>query len=39
MLHNDYDSKSSLGKDIFGRDLQSAWCQDELIGGKLPVVK
>jgi hypothetical protein len=25
-------------KKIAGRDFQAAWRQDELIGGKLPVV-
>jgi hypothetical protein len=33
MLHKDYAHKGSV-KKIFGRELQEAWCQDELIGGK-----
>jgi hypothetical protein len=28
-----------LQKKIYGREPQEAWRQDELIGGKLPVVK
>jgi hypothetical protein len=28
-----------LPKKIFGREPQGAWHQDELIGGKPPVVK
>jgi hypothetical protein len=39
MLHKDYDSKGSVEKEISGRDPQGAWRQNELIGGKLPVVK
>jgi hypothetical protein len=44
MLHNNYDHKGSLAKkqkneEISGRELQGAWGQDELIGGKPPVVK
>jgi hypothetical protein len=40
MLHKDYDHKVSLEKKtIAGRDSQGACCQDELIGGKPPVVK
>jgi hypothetical protein len=38
MLNTDYDGKSSLEK-IFGLDPQGACRQDELIGGKPPVVK
>jgi hypothetical protein len=38
MLHKDYYRKSSVGKNS-GRGPQEAWRQDELIGGKLPVVK
>jgi hypothetical protein len=38
LLHNDYDRHSSVEK-ISGRDPQGAWSQDELIGGKPPVVK
>jgi hypothetical protein len=38
MLHKDYDRKRSVQK-IIGRESQGAWRQDELIGGKLPVVK
>jgi hypothetical protein len=40
MLRKDYDSKVSAGgKKIDGRDCEGAWSQDELIGGKSPVVK
>jgi hypothetical protein len=39
MLHEDYDHKGSVTKEIFGRDAQRAWRQDELIGVKPPVVK
>jgi hypothetical protein len=39
MLHKDYNCKSSVGKEICGRGSQGAWRQDELIGGKPPVVK
>jgi hypothetical protein len=38
MLHKDYDRKGSVEKNC-GRYYQWAWRQDELIGGKLPVVK
>jgi hypothetical protein len=38
MLHKDYDRKGSLEK-IAGRQSQGALSRDELIGGKLPVVK
>jgi hypothetical protein len=36
MLH---DLKGSAEKKITGRESQGAWHQEELIGGKLPVVK
>jgi hypothetical protein len=40
MLHKDYDRKCSVAKKkISGREPQGAWSQDEMIGGKLPVVK
>jgi hypothetical protein len=40
MLHNDYDRKCSVEKrKITGRESQGAWRQDELMGGKPPVVK
>jgi hypothetical protein len=39
MLHKDYDRKGSVEKKISGRESQGAWRQDELIGGKPPVVK
>jgi hypothetical protein len=39
MLHKGYDCKSSVEKKIAGRDSQEAWCQDEMIGSKPPVVK
>jgi hypothetical protein len=34
----DYDRKGQVEK-ISGREPQGTWCQDELIGGKPPVVK
>jgi hypothetical protein len=40
ILRKDYNRKGSVvNKKISGRDPQGAWCQGELIGGKLPVVK
>jgi hypothetical protein len=39
MLHKDYYCKTSIEKKNSGRGSQEAWRQDELIGGKLPVVK
>jgi hypothetical protein len=39
MLHKNYDSNGSAKKKISGRGPQGAWRQDELIGGKPPVVK
>jgi hypothetical protein len=39
MLHKDYDCKLSIEKKKSGREPQGAWRQDELIGGKPPVVK
>jgi hypothetical protein len=40
MLHKDYDRKGSVAKiKNSGREPQEAWHQDELIGGKPPVVK
>jgi hypothetical protein len=39
MLHKDYDRKGSVDKTISGRKYQGAWCQDELTGGKPPIVK
>jgi hypothetical protein len=40
MLHKDYDRKVSFTKKkMFGREPQRAWHQDELIGGKPPIVK
>jgi hypothetical protein len=39
MLHRDYDRRYLVGKKITGRESQGAYCQDELIGGKAPVVK
>jgi hypothetical protein len=32
-------ARVQLQKKISGRDAQGAWPQDELIGGKPPVVK
>jgi hypothetical protein len=37
MLLKEYDRKGSVEK-ISGREFQGAWSQDELIGGKPPVV-
>jgi hypothetical protein len=37
MLHKDYDCKGLVEK-ISGRESQGTWLQDELIGGKPPVV-
>jgi hypothetical protein len=40
MLHKDYDRKGSVAKkENSGSDPQGACRQDELIGGKPPVVK
>jgi hypothetical protein len=39
MLHKDYDRKGSVAKNISCDESQGAWHQDELIGGKTPVVK
>jgi hypothetical protein len=39
MLHKDYDRNRSVEKNISGLEFQGAWRQDELIDGKLPVVK
>jgi hypothetical protein len=39
MLHKDYDRKSSVEKKMTGREFLGAGRQDELIGGKPPVVK
>jgi hypothetical protein len=37
-LHKDYDRKGAVAK-FCGRESRGAWRQDELIGGKPPVVK
>jgi hypothetical protein len=39
MLHKDYDRKCSVEVKSTGRESQGACRQDELIGGKPPVVK
>jgi hypothetical protein len=40
MLHTDNDRKGSAAKKkISGREARGAWSQDELIGGKPPIVK
>jgi hypothetical protein len=39
MLHKDYDRKCSVGKKIAGLEPQAACRQDELTGGKPPLVK
>jgi hypothetical protein len=38
MLHKDYDRNGSVEKIVSGRESQGAWHQDELIGGKPPIV-
>jgi hypothetical protein len=39
MLYKNHDRKDSVEKKISGCESQGAWGQDELIGGKAPVVK
>jgi hypothetical protein len=39
MLFKDYDRRCSIEKNNSGRDPEGARRQDELIGGKPPVVK
>jgi hypothetical protein len=40
MSCKDYDRKGSVAKKkISAREPEGAWRQDELIGGKLPVVQ
>jgi hypothetical protein len=39
MLHKEYDRKGSVEKELLVVSLKGAWLQDELIGGKPPVVK
>jgi hypothetical protein len=39
MLHKHYNRMYSVEKKITGRESQGAWRQDEMIGGKPPVVK
>jgi hypothetical protein len=39
MLYKDYDRKCSVENKNTGRESQGACRQDELIGGKPPVVK
>jgi hypothetical protein len=39
MLHKGYDRNASVEKKKSRRESQGAWRQDELIGGKPPVVK
>jgi hypothetical protein len=39
MLHKNYGSKGSVGKEISGYELREAWRQDEMIGGKPSVIK
>jgi hypothetical protein len=39
MLDKDYNRKCSVEKKNTARGSQAAWRQDELIGGKSPVVK
>jgi hypothetical protein len=39
MLDKDYDLNGSVQKKIYDGESQGAFRQDELIGGKPPVVK
>jgi hypothetical protein len=39
MLHKDYGNKYLFEEKNLGRESQGAWRQDELTGGKPPVVK
>jgi hypothetical protein len=39
MLHKDYNHNVQLKNNIAGHESQGAFRQDELIGGKQPVVK
>jgi hypothetical protein len=39
MLHKDYYRKGSVQKKNSAPESKGAWRQDELIGGKPPVVK
>jgi hypothetical protein len=42
MLHKDCDLKGLVEKkreNIYGRESQGVWRQDELISGKQPIVK
>jgi hypothetical protein len=39
MLYKDYDCKCLIETKIAGRESQGAWRENELIGGKPPVVK
>jgi hypothetical protein len=40
MLHIDYDRNSSIEeRKVNGCEPQGAWRQDELMGGKPPIVK
>jgi hypothetical protein len=39
MLHKAYDLSGSVSRKISGREPQGTWRQDELIGGKPPVIK
>jgi hypothetical protein len=39
MLQKDYDSKRSVEKEITGRESQGVCRQENLIGGKPPVIK
>jgi hypothetical protein len=39
MLYKDHDRKCSAEKKIVGRESEGACHQDELIGGKPPIVR
>jgi hypothetical protein len=39
MLHEDYDRKGWVAKQISDREAQGVWRQNELISGKPSVVK
>jgi hypothetical protein len=39
LVREDYDRKGSVEKIVSGRESEEAWRQDQMIGGKLSVVK
>jgi hypothetical protein len=38
VLHKDYNHNGSVEKNIYGRESQGTWWQDELMAGKPLVV-